>query len=78
MFTDHMMRMWEEIVQLASTIVLTDEEDEMIWQFSSNGVYSSQSLYKVINFRGVVPVDTSALWRIKVPPRIHFFPMAGL
>lgn len=78
MFTDHMMRMWEEIVQLPSTIVLTDEEDEMIWQFSSNGVYSSQSLYKVINFRGVVPVDTPALWRIKVPPRIHFFPMAGL
>ena len=24
----------------------------MIWQFSSNGVYSTQSLYEVINFRG--------------------------
>ena len=24
----------------------------MIWQFSSNGVYSTQSLYEVVNFRG--------------------------
>ncbi|GJN07851.1 hypothetical protein PR202_ga25719 [Eleusine coracana subsp. coracana] len=28
-----------------------DEEDELVWQFSSNGIYSSQSLYKVVNYR---------------------------
>ena len=45
----------------------------MIWYFSSNGVYSTQSLYKVINFRGIQPVVVPSLWSIKVPPRVHYF-----
>jgi len=41
------------VVQLVSTINLNNDEDEMIWVFNSAGIYSSQSLYKVINFRGM-------------------------
>jgi hypothetical protein len=70
---DRLERMWLEIVQLASTITFSDVEDSMIWQFSSNGIYSSQSLYKVINHRGVLPVYISAVWKLKIPPRVHFF-----
>uniref|UniRef100_A0A0A8YTK8 Uncharacterized protein n=1 Tax=Arundo donax TaxID=35708 RepID=A0A0A8YTK8_ARUDO len=43
------MRMWEEVIQIASTIHCIGEEDSLIWQFNSSGIYSSQSLYKVIN-----------------------------
>jgi hypothetical protein len=66
-------QLWDEVVSLASSITLTEEEDEPIWQFNSTGVYSSQSLYVVINFRGVQPVYVPAVWKIIVPPRIHFF-----
>jgi hypothetical protein len=52
---------------------LSNEEDEMVWMFSSNGIYSSQSLYKIINFRGIKPVHVPALWHLKIPPRVHFF-----
>jgi hypothetical protein len=52
---------------------LSDEEDEMIWKFTSKGTYSSQSLYKVINFRGTKQVHVSAVWGIKIPPRVHMF-----
>ena len=52
---------------------MCEEEDEMIWQFTSSGVYSSQSLYKIINFRGIKPVHVPALRHIKVPPRVYFF-----
>lgn len=45
-----LMNMWLEIIQLASTIIFTDEEDSLIWKFNSSGTYSSQSLYKIINF----------------------------
>jgi hypothetical protein len=31
------------------------------------------SLYDVVNFRGVVPVHTLAIWRVKVQPRVHVF-----
>ena len=34
-------RMWLEVIQIASTISFTDEEDTLIWQFTTNGVYSS-------------------------------------
>jgi len=36
-------------------------------------VYSSQSLYKIINFRGILPVYVPAVWNLKIPPRVHFF-----
>lgn len=68
-----LFRMWQEVVQIASTIVFTDEPDSLVWQFSSSGVYSSHSLYKVINFRGVQPVFEPAIWKIHVPPRLHLF-----
>jgi hypothetical protein len=36
-------------------------------------VYSSQSLYKVINFSGVTSVHVPAVWALKISPRVHFF-----
>jgi hypothetical protein len=68
-----LMRDWDEVVQLASTIIFSDSQDEIIWTFKSNGKYSSQALYRIINFRGVKPVHTPAIWEIKIPPRVHFF-----
>ena len=67
------MNDWLEVLQLASTIIFSFEEDALIWRFSSNGVYNSQSLYRIINFRGVIPVHVSAVWPLKIPPRVHFF-----
>jgi hypothetical protein len=70
--SEDLYRAWLEVVELVSTINLSDVEDALIWQFSSKGIYSSQSLYKITNFRGVQPIHVSALWGIKVPPRVHF------
>lgn len=39
------MDMWEEICQLASTIVFSNEDDALVWQFTSDGVYSVQWAY---------------------------------
>ncbi|WVZ50554.1 hypothetical protein U9M48_001796 [Paspalum notatum var. saurae] len=71
--SEEMFNSWLEVVQLATTIVLTQDEDSLIWQFTSSRVYSSQSLYKLVNFRGVHPVLVPSLWDVKVPPRVHFF-----
>jgi hypothetical protein len=67
---ERLMNMWDEVVQLATTICFSNEEDNLIWHFSSNGIYSSQSLYKIINNR-VLPIFMSVVWSLKVPPRIH-------
>jgi hypothetical protein len=68
--------MWEGLVSIAESLVLTDEEDDYVWQFNSSRIYSSQSLYSVINFRGVTPVFIPTVWKIAVSPRIHFFQVA--
>jgi hypothetical protein len=64
--------LWD-VVQLASTIVFSGEEDELIWMFSSNGTYNSQSLYRVINFRGITPVHVPRTWSLHIPPRVQSF-----
>jgi hypothetical protein len=56
--------MWDEVVQLASTVSLDDSDGALIWKFSSNGVYSVQSLYKVINFRGIKPILVSSILEV--------------
>jgi hypothetical protein len=58
------------VLNIASSLELSNEEDEPVY---SSGVYSFQSLYRVINFRGVLPVFIPAVWKLRVPPRIHFF-----
>jgi hypothetical protein len=65
--------LWEEVVAIASTINFTNEDDEPVWVFQSKGVYSSHSLYRVINFRGVLPIYTLAVWSLIIPPRVQFF-----
>jgi hypothetical protein len=65
---------WWEVVQLASTINFSEEEDSLVvWLFTSNGIYSSQSLYKVVNFRGIKPIFVSVIWSLKIPPRVQCF-----
>jgi hypothetical protein len=67
-------KIWLEIVQLASTIQFTDDDDDaLVWKFTSDGIYTSQSLYKVINFRGITPVHIPKIWDLHVPPRVQFF-----
>lgn len=70
--SEELYQNWLE-VELASTIQSLDEEDEMIWQCTSSRIYSSQSLYKIINFRGTKHVHISIVWSLKMPPRVHFF-----
>jgi hypothetical protein len=42
--SESLYQSWLDLVELVSTVQLTDEEDEMVWQFTSKGIYSSVSL----------------------------------
>jgi hypothetical protein len=72
-FDHDLMIKWLEIVQIAQTLNLNNEQDTLIWKFEANGMFSVKSMYVVVNFRGVAPVDIHSVWKIKVPPKIHFF-----
>ena len=72
-FTEEMITRWFELIGIVEGVCLSEEGDSLVWQYESNGIYSTQSLYAVINFRGVQPVFVPAVWNIKVPPKIQVF-----
>jgi hypothetical protein len=59
--SERLMSTWEELRTVVDNIVLTDEEDHILRSYSSSGKYYVQSLYAIINHRGVVPVFVQAV-----------------
>jgi hypothetical protein len=68
-----LMSLWEELKATVESIVLNDEEDQILWTYSSTRKYSVQSLYAIINHRGVVLVFIQSVWKLNIPPRVQFF-----
>jgi putative lipoic acid-binding regulatory protein len=69
------MLLWYEVLQIAQTIQVSDDEDKLIWKLGSNGCYNVKSLYIVVNFRGILPVYIQNVWEIKVPPKFQLWLM---
>ena len=67
------MESWYELEQILLGVVFTESDDALIWQHENKGVYSTSSLYSIINFRGVIPVFIPSIWSLLVPPKIHIF-----
>ena len=67
------MHQWFEILQIAQSLHLGDEDDCLLWKLDSKNIYSVKSLYAIVNFRGIIPIDITSVWDIKIPPKIHFF-----
>jgi hypothetical protein len=59
--------MSEELINLISTIEFSGEDDVLIWQHNSSGLYFSQSLYSIVNFRGVAHVYLPSVWKLVLP-----------
>jgi hypothetical protein len=81
-----MQRPWFEVVGHHDERLIGRTTEEIIYAFPHNRVdlpvvsiwatvcsCFSQSLYAVVNNRGVCQVLTPAVWKLKVPSRIHIF-----
>jgi hypothetical protein len=62
-----------DLKSIAEYVQLDETKDSLIWKFESKGVYSVSSIYAIVNFRGVMPVHISSVWKLKIPPRVHVF-----
>jgi hypothetical protein len=72
-FSEAIMDRWYELVGIVTEVTYDCDGDALVWQYDSKGTYTFQSLYAVINFKGVIPVFIPAIWKVKVPPKIHIF-----
>jgi hypothetical protein len=55
------MNLWWELENVICGVTLSEEDDQMIWSYSSSGKYSVQTLYAVVNFRGISSVFVNAI-----------------
>jgi hypothetical protein len=62
-----------EILEIPRGINYSDCPDQLIWKYESSGLYSSKSLYAIVNFRGVQPVYLHDVGDLKIPLRIQNF-----
>ena len=63
-FSEEMMNRWFELTEIVSSVVYNNDGNALVRQYDSKWEYSTQSLYAIINFRGVVPVFTPSVWKI--------------
>jgi hypothetical protein len=70
---ENLMQQWLELKQIAEDVHYEEGDDYIIWQYSSSGKYSVQTLYDVINNRDVRPIYTPLVWKLSVPSRLHIF-----
>lgn len=56
-----------------SDVVLTNEDDQIVWKWTPSGQYSAASAYSA-QFKGAtVPIPTKYLWTAKTEPKCRFF-----
>lgn len=60
-FGARLLEQWESLSQILSSLVLSPESDQMLWKLNNSGIYTSRSLYAIVNCRGIFPVYVPAL-----------------
>ena len=55
-FSEAMLERWYELEAVVMDVHYSEDGDALVWQYDSKGLYTTQSLHAVINFRGVKPV----------------------
>jgi hypothetical protein len=58
---------------LAEATVRDDLEDEITWNLTESGTYSSSSAYKAQFFGAILAPVASSVWKFWAPPKIKFF-----
>jgi len=53
--SERLMLMWDDLRAMIEGMVLNEEDDHILWNYSSSGKYSVRSLYAIVNHRGVTP-----------------------
>lgn len=64
---------WLTILHHISTVTFTHEHDKVAWKWEASGLFSVKSLYKMLNFRGVIFPNSMIGWTLPVPPKIKTF-----
>lgn len=72
--SERLYQLWIDIVNISHSMIFF--QVMMMLSFGSYIILEfimCNLFYVVINFRGVLPVFTPAVWNLNAPPRVHIF-----
>lgn len=64
---------WTKVLYIISSTSFTYSHDKIEWKSKASGKFSTQSIYKILNFGGFQPTDSMLWWNLSVPPKIRVF-----
>lgn len=67
------MEQWFQLVEFADSIAYFVDCDALVWQLENKGIYSTSSLYHVINFRGIQSIFVPVVWNLRVSQKSMSF-----
>ena len=67
------LNQWRHLLNELGKLPLYDLSDVPVWMLEPNGRYSVKSFYNIVNFRGILPVHTQHVWKLRIVPRVQIF-----
>ncbi|KAJ1691081.1 hypothetical protein LUZ63_015236 [Rhynchospora breviuscula] len=61
------------IFRSSRELMLTQQPDKLFWKWSSDGIYSSSSVYRALICAGKTRFRFHNLWRLRTPPTVKTF-----
>ncbi|BAH92500.1 Os04g0177400, partial [Oryza sativa Japonica Group] len=69
---------WEELRVIIENISTSQTYDTLRWALKDNKTFTTQSLYRVLTFRGMIDTQLQQLWSAPCPLKIKHFIWLGL
>lgn len=55
------------------TVTLNSGCDSILWKWTASGIYSANSVYKMLTTGGRIEFDHMYVWRLPIPPTVRIF-----
>ena len=65
--------LFRSLLCLISNVSFTHLQDKISWRWDSKGKYTTQSLYSMLNYSGILTAHSLIWWSLPIPPKIKIF-----
>lgn len=59
------------MLEILSHVSYTHKLDQLSWRWKNSGKFTVKSLYKLLNYKGKLPIQPMLWWNVPVPLKIR-------
>jgi hypothetical protein len=73
-FTSRDVELWHDLLDMLKDMSLGDStQDELEWALDKSKNFTTKSLYRFLNHRGVIIANSKNMWKTKLPLKVKIF-----